>query len=142
MSTNPSPDPLISRFAAIRTYAEATALAAPAIYGLRQFFRYITPTPPRTETQDARVLHPSLLDHDDSVERNHPQRGTRLSSRGTQTPAAQPAKHAIYSLETAHVVFPCGVVGAPKPLKGAFQMGEAMLHREQKGFSFSYRSVL
>ena len=98
MSTNPSPDPLISLFAAIRTYAEATALPAPAIYGLRQFFRYITPTPPRTETQDARVLYPSLLDHDDPVERNHPQRGTRLSSRGTQTPAAQPAEHAINPL--------------------------------------------
>ena len=91
MSNNPSPDPLISLFAAIRTYAEATALPAPTIYGLRQFFRYITPTPPRTEAQDARVLYPSLLDHDDPVERNHPPHGTQITSRGTQTPAARAA---------------------------------------------------
>ena len=91
MSNAPSPDPLISLFAAIRTWAEATALPAPAIYGLRQFFRYITPTLPATENQDARVLYPRLLDHDDPDERPTLTSGTRLASRGTQTPAAQTA---------------------------------------------------
>ena len=91
MSVNPSPDPLASLFAAIHTYAEATALPAPAIHGLGQFFRQITPTPPTTENQNARVLYPSLLDHDDPDERHDNSRGTRITSRGTQTPAAQPA---------------------------------------------------
>ena len=88
MST-PNPDPLTSLFAAIRTWAEATALPAPAIYGLRQFFRYMTPTPPPTENQDALVFYPRVLDHDDSNERNHDSRSARVTSRGTQTQAAQ-----------------------------------------------------
>ena len=91
MSANPSPDPLISLFAAIRTYAEVTALPAPAIHGLRQFFRQMTPTRPTTENQDARVLYPSLLDHDDPDERPNDTSGTRITSRGTQTPAARTA---------------------------------------------------
>ena len=85
---------------AIRTYAEATAIPTPAIYGLRQFFRFITPTPPQDETQDARRLYPSLLDHDDPAERDHAQRSTRLSSRGTETLAAQPAELANDRLAT------------------------------------------
>ena len=91
MSNDPSPDPLVPLFAAIRTYAEATALPAPAIHGLCQFFRFITPTSAATETQDALVLYPSLLDHDDPDQRAHPLRGTRIASRGTQTPAARTA---------------------------------------------------
>ena len=91
MSANPSPDPLISLFAAIRTYAEATALPAPAIYGLRQFFRFITPTPPTTENQNARVFYPRLLDHDDPDERAHDSSSARVTSSGAQTtPAADP----------------------------------------------------
>ena len=86
MSANPSADPLISLFAAIRTWAEATAVPAPAIYGLRQFFRQLTPAP--TENQNARVFYPRLLDHDDPDECPPPQNGARLASRGTQTPAA------------------------------------------------------
>ena len=90
MSANPYPDPLISLFAAIRTWAEANAFPTSAIYGLRQFFRYITPTPPPTENQDARVLYPCLLDHDDPDESPPPPNGSQLISRGTQTKEAQP----------------------------------------------------
>ena len=86
MSANPSPDPLISLFAAIRTWAEAAAVPAPAIYGLRQFFRQLTPAP--TENENARVFYPRLLGYDDPDERPPPQNGARLTSRGTQTPTA------------------------------------------------------
>ena len=89
MST-PNPNPLISLFAAIRIWAEATAPPAPAIYGLRQFFRQLTPTPPPTENQNALVLYPRLLDHDDPDERDYNSRGARVASCGTQTQAAHP----------------------------------------------------
>ena len=96
MST-PAPDPLFSLVAAIRAYAEATALPAPAIYGLRQFFIQITPSP--LQTQHARVFYPHLLDHDDPLNRDNAARGTGEPSRpnhdqstrdqATQTEAAQ-----------------------------------------------------
>ena len=81
--------PLTPFFPAIRTWAEATAPPAPAIYGLRQYFRQLTPTSPPTENQNALVLYPSLLDHDDPDERHDNSRGTWIARRGTQTPATQ-----------------------------------------------------
>ena len=89
MSVNPSPDGLIPLFAAICTWKEATAPPAPAIYGLHQFFRQITPTLPATENQDARVLYPILLDHDNPDERPPPPNGTRVTSCGTRKPTAR-----------------------------------------------------
>ena len=93
MST-PNPDPLVSLFAAIRTWAETTAPPAPAIYGLRQFFCQLTPTPPPTENQNALVFYPRLLDHDDPDERHSDPRSARVASCGTQTQAAQPTEPA------------------------------------------------
>ena len=58
--------------------------AAPTIYELRQFFRFITPAPPALENQDARVLYPSLLDHGDPDERTHYSSGAYCYERGNR----------------------------------------------------------